>query len=63
MKSTAASLKDLDTNFGAVNYSADICIIAIEQNALHSMTASVIEIYIQENQQQENLHVVAAPQI
>ena len=63
IKSTAASLKDLDTNFGAVNYSTDICIIGIAQNALYSMTVSVVEIYIQENQQQENLHLVAAPQI
>ena len=62
MESTAGFLKDLDTKFGTVNYSTDICIIAIEQNTFYSMAASVVEIYIQENQQQENLHLEAAPQ-
>ena len=61
MKSTTAFFKDLDTKFGTVNYSTDICIIAIEQNTFYSMAASVVEIYIQENQQQENLHLEAAP--
>ena len=32
MKSTTAFSKDLDTKFEKVNYSTDICIIAIEQN-------------------------------
>ena len=61
MKSTAGFLKDLDIEFGTVNNSTDICIIAIEQNTFYSMAASVAEIYIQENQQQENLHLEAAP--
>ena len=60
MKSIAGFLKDLDIEFGTVNYSTDICIIAIEQNT-YSMAGSVVEIYIQENQQQENLHLEAAP--
>ena len=56
MKSNTAVFKDLDPKFGTVNYSTDICTIAIEQNTLYSMAASeVVEIYIQENQQQENL--------
>ena len=63
MKSTTAFFKDLDTNFGTVNYSTDICIIAIEQNTFYSMVISeVVEIYIQENQQQENIHLEAASQ-
>ena len=61
MKSTTAFFKDLDTKFGTVNNSTDICIIALEQNTFYSMAASVVEIYIQENQQQENLHLEAAP--
>ena len=61
MKFLTAFFKDLDTKFKAVNYSTDICIIAIEQNTFYSMAASVVEIYIQENQQQENLHLEAAP--
>ena len=55
MKSTRAFFKDLDTKFGTVSYSTDICIIAIEQNTFYYMAASVAEIYVQENQQQENL--------
>ena len=63
MKFTTAFFKDLDTKFGTVNYSTDICIIAIEQNTFCSMTASkVIEIYIQENPQKENLRLEAVPQ-
>ena len=62
MKSTTAFFRDLKTKFGTVNYSTDICIIVIEQNTFYSMTASVVEIYIQENRQQENLHLEAAPQ-
>ena len=62
MKSTIAFFRDLKTKFGTVNYSTDICIIVIEQNTFYSMTASVVEIYIQENRQQENLHLEAAPQ-
>ena len=60
MKSTTAFFKDLDTKFGTVNNSTDICIIALEQNTFYSMAASVVEIYIQENQQKENLHLQAA---
>ena len=62
MKSTTAFFRDLKTKFGTVNYSTDICIIVIEQNTFYSMAASVVEIYIQENRQQENLHLEAAPQ-
>ena len=57
MKFTTAFFKDLDTKFGTVNYSTDICIIAIKQNTFCSMAAFVVEIFIQENQQQENLHL------
>ena len=39
MKSTTAFFKDLGTNFGTVNYSTDICIIAIEQNTFYPMAA------------------------
>ena len=39
MKSTTAFFKDLDTKFGTVNYSTDICVIAIEHNAFHLMAA------------------------
>ena len=57
MKSTTAFFKDLDPKFGTVNYRRDIYIIAIGQNTFYSMVASeVVEIYVQENQQQENLH-------
>ena len=57
MKSTTAFFKDLDPKFGTVNYRTDIYIIAIGQNTFYSMAASeVVEIYVQENQQQENLH-------
>ena len=62
MKSTTAFFRDLKTKFGTVNYSTDICIIVIEQKTFYSMAASVVEIYIQENRQQENLHLEAAPQ-
>ena len=62
MKPTAVFFKGLDIKFEAVNYSIDICIIAIEQNIFYAMAASVVEIYIQEIQQQENLHLEAAPQ-
>ena len=62
MKPTTAFFKGLDIKFETVNYSIDICIIAIEQNIFYSMAASVVEIYIQEIQQQENLHLEAAPQ-
>ena len=62
MISTTSFFRDLKTKFGTVNYSTDICIIVIEQNTFYSMTASVVEIYIQENRQQENLHLEAAPQ-
>ena len=62
MKSTTVFFKDLDIKFGIVSYRTDICITAIEQNTYYSMAASVAEIYIQENQQQENLHLEAAPQ-
>ena len=61
MKSTTTFFKDLDPKFETVNYSTDICNIAVEQNTFYSMAASeVVEIYIQENQQQENLHLEAA---
>ena len=50
MKSTKAFSKDLNTKFGTVSYSADICIIAIEQNTFYSRAVSeVVEIYIQGN--------------
>ena len=50
MKSTTAFFKDLNTKFGKVNYSADICIIATEQSTFYSRAASeVVEIYIQGN--------------
>ena len=50
MKSILFFLKDLDPTFGAVNYRADICSIAIEQNIVYSMAETeVVEIYIQEN--------------
>ena len=62
MKPTTAFFKGLDIKFETVNYSIDICIIAIEQNIFYAMAASVVEIYIQEIQQQENLHLEAAPQ-
>ena len=62
MKSTTVFFKDLDINFGTVNYSTDICIISREQNTYYSMADSVVEIYIQENQQEENLHLEAALQ-
>ena len=63
MKFLTAFFKDLDTKFKTVNYSTDICIIAIEQNTFYSMVISeVVEIYIQENQQQENIHLEAASQ-
>ena len=61
MKPTTAFFKGLDIKFETVNYSIDICIIAIEQNIFYSMAASVVEIYIQEIQQQENLHLEADP--
>ena len=35
MKSTAAFFKDLNTKFGTINYSTDICIIAIKQNSFY----------------------------
>ena len=54
MESTTKFSKDLDPKFGTVNYSTDICIIAIEQITFYSMVASeVVEIYIQENQHLE----------
>ena len=59
MKSSTAFFKELGIKFGTVSYSADIYIIFIEQNTF-SMTASVVEIYIQEKQQQENIHLEAA---
>ena len=63
MKSTTVFSKDLDPTFGAVNYISDICIIVIEQNTFYSMASSeVVEIYIQENQRQENLHLDVATQ-
>ena len=46
MKSTTVFFKDLDIKFGTVNYTTDICIIAIEQNTFYLMAASVVEIYI-----------------
>ena len=63
MKSITAFFKDLDPKFETVNYSTDICIICMEQNTFYTMVASeVVEIYIQEYQQQENLHLEAATQ-
>ena len=61
MKSTTAFFKGLDIKFRTVSYTTDIFIIAIEQDIFFSMTASVVEIYIQENQQQ-NLHLEVATQ-
>ena len=61
MKSTIAFFKDLDSKFGTASYSTDICVIAIEQNTFYPVAASVVEIYIQENQQEENLHLGAVP--
>ena len=55
--------KDLDPNFWTVHYITGTCIIAIGQNTFYLMAASeIIEIYIQQNQQQENLHLKAATQ-
>ena len=48
--------------FGIVNWT-DACTIAIEENTFYSMAASeVVEFYIQDNLQQENLHSEAANQ-
>ena len=59
MKSTTAFFKDFDPKFVTVSYRTDICTIA----TFYSMAASeVLEIYIQENQQQENQHLEAATQ-
>ena len=54
MKSFKVFFKDLDPKFVTVNYETDICTIVIEQNTFYSMAISeVVEIYIQENIQQE----------
>ena len=59
---TTAFFSNPNTKFGTVNYSTDICIIAIEQKTFYSMAASeVVEIYIQGKQQPENLHLEATP--
>ena len=63
MKSSKVFFKDLDSKFGTVNYRTDTCTIAIERNTFYSMVASeVVEIYIQENLEQEILHSEAATQ-
>ena len=63
MKSTTVFFKDLKNKYGAASHRTDIYTIAIDQNIFYSMAASeAVEIFIQENIQQENLHLEAATQ-
>ena len=63
MKFTTVFFKDLGPEFVTANYRADICTISKVPNTFYSVaTSKVVEIYIQENLKQENLHLEAATQ-